>query len=117
MSPHGTYSRYSNDGCRCGDCTDAAWAWWHEYRARHGMLTGRYPHAVGPRVIIPIDTGALRRVIQADGRPIAHVEKDAGLSKSAIHGVLRSGRCLAGTFDALCGALGLNGYEIEAASA
>lgn len=38
MSPHGTYSRYQNDLCRCIPCTDAATAYaWHR-RSLKGEL-------------------------------------------------------------------------------
>ncbi len=74
------------------------------------------PHASGPggAVLVEVSVSALQAALDADPRPVRHIEEDGGLSKDAIRHVLRRGRCLVGTFDALCRVLNLDDYELEA---
>jgi len=98
---HGTYDGYNNHDCRCDACREAG-------RAYRGSVQRR-PHADSCHV--SVDQAALLREISP--RSINSVERNAGLSRGAMRMVLRRGRCTLATFDAICGALGLNGYEIE----
>lgn len=104
---HGTNAGYKR-GCRCEACCRAS----YEYIRRRKGAPKR-PRSTGQRCDnVAIDAGALLRLFDRDGRPRAVLERDAGLSKSATYRVLERRRCTAATFDALCSALDINGYEI-----
>lgn len=111
---HGIYLGYEH-GCRCERCTAAEYAYVRAlWVAKHGDDSKR-PHLVGPRSgHVSIDADELLKRLARDGRPRVMFERDAGLSKSATYHVIRRGRCSGGTFDALCSALDINGYEITA---
>lgn len=114
---HGDHNTYSHRGCRCERCKDAYYGYHRAWRERLGRLKGTRPHLGRPCHNVTVDTDALRRILAADERPVSRIEADAGLSQSAIYRVLERGRCSAATFDALCSALELHGYEIESTTA
>ncbi len=71
----------------------------------------------GAGSLVRMDTAELRRLIEHDGRAVSEISRDAGLGDAHLGIILkRGGRVQLATFDAICGALGINGYEIEVTS-
>lgn len=103
---------YVNYGCRCDECRKARSDSMREYRERR-CAQPAYRKPFMSAGSVGIDAGQLRRVIADDGRSIAEIEREAGLCGSGIHAVLSRGRASLATYDAICSALRINGYEIE----
>lgn len=107
---HGTLSTYTNHRCHCDECKEA-YREWH-FAKYHPDGKALRPMAVGST--ISVDSDHLRRLLKASGRTIRDIEREARLSNSSLHMVLKRGRCRLLVGDAIAIALGVSLWELEA---
>src|SRR5262245_42603662 len=84
MRPHGTSSRYTNNGCRCQECW-AAWATRMRayYRERRAKYRATHPPKPRFRKIAEVEYPAILQRIR-QGETLQEIGDDYGVTREAI---------------------------------